>query len=89
MIRTDQTETVDCPECDGLGKFPTTHHCPGCDHQHIGTMDCDLCDGTGQRTYPIWIPDPENCVYCREGTPHPLFFGLPDIKATRGGIKFS
>lgn len=89
MIRTDQTETVPCEDCDGTGKAPTTHHCPGCDHQHAGFVDCEWCEGAGTRTYPVWIPDPENCHYCANGVAHPMFWaGFWDLQVKRGPIEF-
>lgn len=87
MIRTDQTETVPCDECDGTGKVPHRFTCKGCDHSHEGAADCDFCEGAGTRTYPIWEPDP-NCSYCQAGVAHPLWWGLTQIRVERGGIKF-
>jgi hypothetical protein len=66
-----------CEDCNSTGKVVASHECEGCDHSCARDEKCELCNGEG--SYPTHD--------CNPGCDHR--FGLPLVKVSRGGIKFS
>lgn len=74
-----ESYSKDCEVCRATGKVVRERYCDGCDHCCKETVRCNECDGDGSYVTHD----------CTPACTHNDRLGLPEISASRGGIKFS